>query len=114
MARIGHIWIDLMVIGIVSKYQNPVSDDRVNRVSYTTMGTVSPSPLLWGLVDLNVGDQEIGGVETLSVGVGFSVPKEAKKELGRLLRPAGAGDTKLLAYEKISISLSTEDKYCTI
>jgi hypothetical protein len=62
------------------------------------VGTVSSSPLLGGLVDLDVGDLEVGGVETLGVGVGLSVAEETEKELGRLLGPAGAGNTELLAY----------------
>lgn len=63
------------------------------------MGTVSPSPLLGSLVDLNVGNQKAGGVEALGVGVGLSITKETEKELGGLLRPASSRDTKLFTCE---------------
>jgi len=39
----------------------------------TTVGTVGAAALLGGLVDLDVLDEEGGGVETLGVGVGFGV-----------------------------------------
>ena len=42
------------------------------------MSTVSASSLLWSLVDLNVLDDQIAGVETLSVGIGFGVLKETE------------------------------------
>lgn len=61
------------------------------------MSTVRPSPLLGGLVDLNVLDDQVAGVETLGVGVGLGVPQEAEEELGGLDGPAGLGDTELLA-----------------
>lgn len=61
------------------------------------MGTVSPAALLGGLVDLDVGDRQGGGVKTLEVGVGLSVLKEIKEESGGLDGPASAGNTKLLS-----------------
>ena len=64
------------------------------------MGTVGPSPLLGGLVDLDVGDDKVGGVETLQVGVRLSVLEETEKELGGLDGPAGTGDTELLSYKR--------------
>lgn len=42
-------------------------------VTYTTVGTVCPSSLLGGLVDLDVLDDEVAGVETLGIGVGLGV-----------------------------------------
>lgn len=61
------------------------------------MGTVSTSALLGGLVDLDVLDDEVGGVETLGVSVGLGVLEETEQKLGGLGGPASAGDTELLA-----------------
>ena len=61
------------------------------------MGTVCASPLLGGLVDLDVLDDQVAGIETLGVGVGLSVLEQTEKELGGLDGPAGLGDTELLA-----------------
>lgn len=63
----------------------------------TTVGTVCPSSLLGGLVDLDVLDNEGTGVEALGVGVGLSVLQETEQELGGLDGPSSAGDTELLA-----------------
>lgn len=61
------------------------------------MGTVRSAALLGGLVDLDVLDDQVAGVETLGVGVGLGVLQELEQELGRLDGPPGAGDTPLLA-----------------
>ena len=61
------------------------------------MGTVCASPLLGGLVDLDVLDDQVAGIETLGVGVGLGVLEQTEKELGGLDGPAGLGDTELLA-----------------
>ena len=63
------------------------------------MGTVCASSLLWCLVDLDVLDDEVGGIEALSVGIGFGVLEETKEELGGLDWPAGTGDAHLLAWK---------------
>jgi hypothetical protein len=63
----------------------------------TTVGTVCPSALLGGLVDLDVLDNQGTGVETLGVGVGLSVLEETEEELGGLDGPSSLGDTELLA-----------------
>jgi hypothetical protein len=65
--------------------------------TYTTVGTVSAPALLGGLVDLDVLDDQVGGVETLGVGVGLSVLEETEKNLGGLDGPAGLGNTERLA-----------------
>jgi hypothetical protein len=54
--------------------------------------------LLGGLVDLDVLDDQVTGVETLGIGVGLGVLEETEEELGRLDGPASTGDTELLAY----------------
>lgn len=72
---------------------------RVRHVGVdTTVSAVCASALLGGLVDLDVLDDEGGGVEALGIGVGLSVAEETEEVLGRLGGPAGAGDTELLAY----------------
>lgn len=62
------------------------------------MGTVCPSSLLGGLVDLDVLDDQVAGVETLGISVGLGVLEETEKELGGLDGPSSLGDTELLAY----------------
>ena len=61
------------------------------------MGTVSAPALLGGLVDLDMLDDQVGGIEALGVGVGLSVLEETEKDLGGLDGPAGLGDTESLA-----------------
>lgn len=53
--------------------------------------------MLWCLVDLDVRDDEIGGIKALEVGVGLRVSKKAEEELGGLLWPSGSGNTELLS-----------------
>lgn len=69
------------------------------------MGTVCASALLWCLVDLDVLNNKVAGIEALGVSVGLSVLEETEEELGGLDWPAGAGDTELLAYNPISASI---------
>lgn len=61
------------------------------------MSTVCAATLLWCLVDLDVLDDKVSGVEALGVGVGLSVLEEAEKKLGGLDWPAGTGNTELLS-----------------
>jgi hypothetical protein len=61
------------------------------------VGTVCASPLLGGLVNLDVLDDQVAGIETLGVGVGLGVLEQTEKELGGLDGPTGLGDTELLA-----------------
>ena len=46
---------------------------------------------------MDVLDDQVASIETLGVGVGLSVLEQTEKELGGLDRPAGLGDTELLA-----------------
>ena len=62
------------------------------------MSTVSAPSLLGGLVDLDVLDDQVGGVKTLGVGVGLGVLEETDEDLSGLDGPAGLGDTELLAF----------------
>jgi len=66
------------------------------------VGTVGTSSLLWGLVDLDVLDDQVAGVKTLGVGVGLGVLEEREEELGRLDWPSGLVGTELLGYNRIS------------
>ena len=61
------------------------------------MSTVCATTLLRRLVDLDVLDDEIRGVEAFGVCVCLCVLEEAEEEFGRLDGPAGAGDTELFA-----------------
>lgn len=94
VARVRHVGVDLNV-GSVNFFSSPAAELEFS--TYTTVGTVSTSALLGGLVDLDVLDDKVGGVETLGVSVGLGVLQETEQELGRLDGPAGAGDTELLA-----------------
>ena len=63
----------------------------------TTVSTVRASPLLGSLVDLDVLDDQVAGIQTLGVGIGLGVLEQAEQELGGLDGPAGFGDTELLS-----------------
>ena len=73
MAGVRHVWVD------------------------TTVSSVCSAALLGGLVDLDVLDDQVRGVETLGVGVGLGVLEQTQKELGGFDGVSGFGDTKLLA-----------------
>jgi len=68
------------------------------RMTYTTVSTVCASSLLRCLVDLDVLDDQVAGVQAFGVGVGFGITEETEEELGRLDGPASFGDTECLAY----------------
>jgi hypothetical protein len=65
--------------------------------TYATVGTVSAPSLLGRLVDLDVLDDQVAGVQTLGVGVGLSILEETENDLSGLDGPAGLGDTESLA-----------------
>lgn len=60
MAWVAHVWVD------------------------STVGSVCSSSLLGGLVDLDVLDDQVFGVETLCVSVGLGVLEETEEEFGGL------------------------------
>jgi hypothetical protein len=62
------------------------------------VSTVCASSLLWCLVDLDVLNDKVGGIEALGVGIGFGILEETEKELGGLDWPAGTGNTHLFAW----------------
>lgn len=61
------------------------------------MGTVCSAALLGCLIDLDVLDDQVSGIKTLCIGIGFGVLQETEQELGGLDWPSCAGDTELLA-----------------
>jgi len=73
VAWVGHVWVD------------------------TTVGTVCSAALLGGLVDLDVLDDEVAGIETLGIRVRLSVLEKTEQELSRLYWPSSTGNTELLA-----------------
>lgn len=66
----------------------------------TTVCTVCAAALFRCLVDLNVLDDQVAGVEALGVGIGLGVLEQAEQELSRLDGPAGLGDSESLACGK--------------
>lgn len=80
MAGIGHVGVD------------------------ATVGTVCSAALLGGLVDLDVLDNQVGGVEALGVGVGFRVLEQSEQEFSGFDGVAGLGDTELLACRVWNVS----------
>lgn len=48
----------------------------------TTVSAVCAAALLGCLVDLDVLDDQVGGIETLDVGIGFGVLEETEQEFG--------------------------------
>ena len=69
------------------------------------MGTISTTTLLGSLVDLDVLNYQVAGIETFCVGVCFCVFKEAEEEFGGFLGPTGFGDAELFPYKLKSISI---------
>lgn len=67
----------------------------------SAVGAVRSSPLLRCLVDLNVLDQQVVGVESLSISVGFGILEQAKEEFGGLDWVPGFRNAKVLACESI-------------
>ena len=70
------------------------------------VGTVCAAALFGSLVDLDVLDDQVAGVEAFGVGVGFGVAEEREKEFGGLDGPAGAGDTKMFTCRWSGVSTS--------
>lgn len=64
----------------------------------TTVSTVRASPLLRRLVDLDVLDDQVAGVQALGVGIGLSILEQREQELSGLDGPTGLADAELLAF----------------
>jgi hypothetical protein len=72
------------------------------------VSTVCSSALLGGLVDLDVLNNQVAGIETLGIRICLCVLEETEKEFGRLDWPSSSGDTKLLACDIPSILPSSK------
>jgi hypothetical protein len=59
-----------------------------SRHSHSTVGSVRPSPGLWGLVDDNVLDEQVLNGKVLGIGVGLGVLQQTEDELNRLGGPS--------------------------
>jgi len=70
------------------------------------MCTVGAAALLGRLVDLDVLDDQVAGVQALGVGVCLGVLEEREEECGGFLGPAGAGDAELFACVRYCVSYS--------
>jgi hypothetical protein len=96
VARVGHVGVDLHIL--LRKAKKCQGSTR----TYTSVSAVCAPSLLGGLVDLDVLDDQVAGVETLGVGVGLSVLEQTEDELSALDGPAGPGDTESLACVDVS------------
>lgn len=65
------------------------------------MSTIRTATLLGRLVDLDVLDDQVAGVEAFGVGVCFRVFEEAEEELGGFFGPAGFGDAELFSCAEV-------------
>jgi hypothetical protein len=95
MARVGHVWVDLGLL--ILHLGNVGTRGRGERGTYASVGSVCSAALLGGLVDLDVLDDQVAGVEALGVCVGFGVLEETEEKLGALDWPSSAGDSELLS-----------------
>jgi hypothetical protein len=77
---------------------------REKVVTYTAVGAVCTTSLLGCLVDLDVLDDQVSGIEALCVGVGFGVLEEREEEFGGFNGPAGFGNTKCFPYRHPIVS----------
>jgi hypothetical protein len=69
----------------------------------TTVSAVCSATLLWGLVDLDVFDDEFRGVEAFGVGIRFGVLQKTDQKFGGFDGPARFGDAELLAWEDVEL-----------
>lgn len=101
VAGVGHVRVDLVILlafCLCARLASHHGCSGASEKTYATVGAVCAAALLGGLVNLDVLHNEVASVETLGIGVGLGVLEETEEELGGLGGPAGAGDTKLLAY----------------
>lgn len=94
VAWVRHVGVDLSPTpNNQSHHQNKLEVGE--RMTYTTMSAIRATTLFGRLVDLNVLDDEVAGVEAFGVGVCFCVLEEAEEEFGGFFGPAGFGDAEL-------------------
>ena len=76
------------------------------------MGTICATLLLRCLVDLDVLDNQVAGIQALGIGICFCVLEEGEEMFGGLDGPAGTGDTELFAcYNTRSVSYPHKDVF---
>lgn len=71
---------------------------RDKKETYPAMGPVGAAPLLRRLIDLDVLDDQVPGIQTLGVGVSFGVLEQVEEEAGGFDGPAGFGDAELFSW----------------
>ena len=64
------------------------------------MSSVCSTSLFWCLVDLDVLDNQVSGVKTFNIGIGFGVLEESEEEFSGFDWMAGTGYTELFAYRE--------------
>lgn len=97
MAWAGHVGVDLD--GLLVAYECTLSKKEE---TYTAVRPVGASATLGSLVDLDALDDQVAGVETLGVGVGFGVLEQVEDVLDGLDGPAGLGHTVNLGCRRLS------------
>jgi len=75
------------------------------------VGTVCSATLLGGLVDLDVLDDKVAGIETLGIRVCLSVLEKTEQKLSGLYWPSSAGNTELLALRSATSSSSVSSHW---
>ena len=82
---------------IISLVGTLFSGFRLKVWTYAAVSAVGSATLFRCLINLDVLDDEISGVKTLGVRIGFGVLQEREEVLSRLDGPAGSGNTELFA-----------------
>jgi len=93
VAWVGHVRIDLKVVNCGKKeyYCEWL-------VAYPAMSAICTSPLFRSLVDLDVLDDEIAGVEAFGICIRFCVLKKTEEEFGGFNRPTTFRGTECFSY----------------
>ena len=68
------------------------------------MGTVCTTTLLGCLVDLDMLDDQVSGIEAFGIGVCFCVFEEAEEEFRGFFGPARFGDAELFSCRNCEVS----------
>ena len=74
------------------------------------MSSVGSSSLLWGLVDLDVGNLQLRDIQTLGLSIGTNVGQQIQKGSGSLLWPSNLVTSSLI---DLSLSMSTSSTIIT-
>jgi hypothetical protein len=96
------MWHGFDMYGLIYPLLASIPTIRPQWYAYTSVSTVCSSALLGGLVDLDVLDNQVAGIETLGICVCLCVLEETEEEFGGLDGPSSAGNTELLACDILS------------